>query len=154
MAVTQAVCGSALWTLLHRAAAESARETEGYCIAQVSGTGLPRSDSARYEESLAWIAARITQQGWNLLSDPEAEAMAPIAWAVQEMMEWASHLRRYELLGDLECRTPITWLPNGTDHPLGTSDMAIAAEQRLQLLRQELRDYGVIVEIERARGVA
>lgn len=155
MAVGNAdVCGSALRRILHRAGAESARETERHCIARLSGDGRARDDAAQHEEGIAWIAARITQEGWDLCRDPAIEVMAPIAWAVQEMMEWAGHLRRYELLGDLECRTPITWLPNGTDHPLGTSDLTIAVEERLRLLCDELYDCGVIVEVEDAREVA
>ena len=148
------VCGSALRRILHRAGAESARETERHCMAGSSGDDRAQDEAAQHEEGLAWIAARITQEGWDLCGEPPIEVMAPIAWAVQEMMEWASHLKRFQLLGDLECRAPITWLPSGTDHPLGTSDMTVAVEERFRLLCDELYDSGVIVQVEDTREVA
>ena len=146
------ICGTALRNVLRQAAVESAQETERYCAA-VSTVGRGVAD-AHHEEALAWIAARVTQQAWDLLPAQEVDAMAPIAWAIQEIIEWASHLRRLERLGELECRTPITWLPAGADHPLGTPDLCAAVEERLDLLRQELSEHGVSIDAPEGTGVA
>lgn len=139
--------------LLRQAAAESVATTAAYCLARDPGSPALPTAAAGLEEELAWIAARVTERGWDLLPADAIEARAPIAWAVQEIIEWAEHLVRLEALGDANCRVPLTWLPRGT-HPLGSRDVAVAVAERAALLREELADHGIAVGAVEGAGVA
>lgn len=147
------VCEATLRRLLRQAAAESVVATAEYCMARPTGEPVERGEVVYLEETLAWIAARVTERGWDLLPADADDARAPIAWAVQEIVEWAEHMVLYEALGDRECRLPLTWLPRGT-HPLGTRDADAAVAERADLLRQELRDHGVHMAVEEAEVAA
>jgi hypothetical protein len=130
--------------LLRQAAAESVVATASYCVARSTGASPDQHGAPHLEEELAWIAARVTERGWSFLPVDATDARAPIAWAVQEMIEWAEHVTRYQALGDDGCRVPLTWLPRGP-HPLGNCDVVAAVEERLELLRAELVEHGVAV---------
>lgn len=154
MTVAQSIIReSDLQHLLRQAAAESVATTAAYCIAREPGGPPHPLAAARLEEDLAWIAARVTERGWDLLPTDAVEARAPIAWAVQEIIEWAEHLVRLEALGDANCRVPLTWLPRGT-HPLGSRDVAVAVAERAALLRVELGEHGIAVGALAGAGVA
>jgi hypothetical protein len=130
--------------LLRQAATESVVATASYCVARSTGASPDQHGITHLEEELAWIAARVTERGWDLLPAGATDARAPIAWAVQEVIEWAEHVTRYQALGDDGCRVPLTWLPRGA-HPLGTADVVAAVEERAALLCEELAEYGVAV---------
>jgi hypothetical protein len=143
MAVQHTIRGSDLHHLLRRAAEESVVATLFHCLVQ-SRVSPEHRETARLEEELAWTAARVTECGWALLAEDAEDARAPIAWAVQEVIEWAEHMVRFEALGDRDCRVPLTWLPRGA-HPLGTTDVVAAVEERAALLCEELAEHGVAV---------
>jgi hypothetical protein len=138
----QIICEHTLRRLLRTAAVESMREAVRHCRrvgGESSSAGVLEQD-----EALAWIAGRATQDAWALLPVQDPDTMAPLAWAIQEVVEWASHVARLESVGDTECRGPITWLPQG-DHPLGTRNLNHAVDERLDLLRRELLEHRLIV---------
>jgi hypothetical protein len=144
---------SDLQHLLRQAAAESVAATAAHCVERSPGSPPGSAAATDLEEELAWIAARVTERGWDLLPTREADARAPIAWAVQEIIEWAEHMVRLEALGDAHCRIPLTWLPRGT-HPLGSRDVAVAVAERAALLREELAEHGVTVAVAAGAEVA
>lgn len=146
------VCEQKLRRLLQAAAEQSAIETRRHCQ-RMTLSEMPDAESLEHEEGLAWVAAQITQAAWALLEGDEPDQMAPIAWTVQELMEWAVHVVRFELLGDMHVKVPLTWWPSG-ECPFDTRDMATAVEERLSLLREELSDVGVVVGVTSGRGVA
>jgi len=129
---------------LVQAVAESMATTAAYCASRDITDPTRRPDVSGLEEDLAWISARATQRAWDLLPADTHDAQAPISFAVMELIEWVEHVVRFEALGDDECRVPLTWLPGG-DHALGSRDVAAAVEERLDLLRHELADYGVLM---------
>jgi hypothetical protein len=139
------ICERTLRRLLRKAAHESMREARRHCGA----VALQRrsADAAEHDEALAWIAARATQDAWALLPAQEPDAMAPLAWAVQEVVEWADQVARMESLGDVACRAPITWLPPG-DHPLGSREIDHAVDARLDLLGHEMLEHHLLVGVE------
>lgn len=125
--------------LLTRAAAESKREAERYCV---GGILICRNDgpATSHEEALAWLGARITEDAWRLLTLQEPDAQAVLAWTIQEVIEWATHAVRLQHGHDAPCWAPITWFP-----AVRPSSLEAVVEERLSLLRQELRSCGVDV---------
>jgi hypothetical protein len=132
-----------------QAVAETMAITAAYCASR----DITDPAHTLLEESLAWIAARATQRAWDLLPTDAHDAQAPISCAVMELVEWIEHFVRFEALGDEECRVPLTWLPRGY-HLLGNGDAAAVVEERLDLLRHELADYGVLMSAPREAELA
>jgi hypothetical protein len=130
--------------VLLQAVAETMATTAAYCASRDFTDPPHRLDASGLEESLAWNAARATQRIWDRLPAETHDAQAPISCAVIELVEWVEHVVRFEALGESECRVPLTWLPRG-NHALGSRDVAAAVEERLDLLRYELADYGVLM---------
>lgn len=125
--------------LLTRAAAESKREAERYCVGGIL-TCRADAPATAHEEALAWLAARITEDAWRLLTLQEPDAQAVLAWTIQEVIEWTTHLVRLQHGEDADCWVPITWLPAAR-----SASLEAVVEERLRLLRQELQACGVDV---------
>lgn len=146
---------SELRHLLRQAAAETMVATAEYCMSCDAAEQAGSIRLAPLEETLAWIAVRVTQRGWELVPADAVEARAPIAWAVQEIVEWVEHLVRLEARGDDDCRVPLTWLPRAT-HPLVIRDVSAVAQERADLLREELAECGAlttaVVDVEGSHG--
>jgi hypothetical protein len=136
---------SALRNLFREAVDRTVAVTAEYCRVRAKDRRWPEIYRAAYSAGLAWIRDELTAHGCAQLSPATAEAEAPLSWALEELIDWASHLTRLERLGDYSRWAPLTWLPRG-EHALGTRDAAAAIEERLALLREELRDYGVGVD--------
>jgi hypothetical protein len=132
--------------LLIRAAVESEREAERYCVGGGTLTCSADAPATAHEEALAWLAAGITEDAWRLLTRHEPDAQAVLAWTIQEVIEWTTHAVRMQHGDDADCWTPITWLPVAKP-----SSLEAVVEERLSLLRQELLSCGVEV---RDRGAA
>jgi hypothetical protein len=123
-----------LRAILNAAAMEGIRYAEQVCR---GGTEDP--------DAVAWAAAHLTQRGLDLLPARAENAIAPIAWAIHELIEWADHQVRWLRTGERECRAPLTWWPSAPG--VGTPTPEQLVEECLALLVVELVDYGVEVTV-------
>jgi hypothetical protein len=146
--------GEVLRALLSTAADETLRETDKWLAERwIAGEGASL-DSTAHQDALAWLAARLTQEGWNLVPAAEPDQLAAVMYAIHELIEWVSHRRRAETAGQAECWFPLTWAPREETTAGRFRWVVSAVEQRLELLGYELADAGIAVVTESERGAA
>jgi hypothetical protein len=101
---------------------------------------LPLRDPT-HEERLAAIEAATVDAAWRACGTDDLPP--PLAWAVGEVLDWITAVRRCELTGDSSPWNSITWVPE-TRHDIAGALPTIVAE-RLDLLARELVDFGLAV---------
>lgn len=101
---------------------------------------LQRIGASHAEELAAGIEMLIDH--WSTALADDAESIAPLGWAIQEIIEWIDASYRFHWFGETYDWLLISWSPNGSNHEPLTLNGVV--EQRLQLLLAELSDHDVI----------
>lgn len=131
---------------LRAAAGHAAVATIGYAIAvrheQDRGASPEeiRALGDLHADTLAQEMESLADRCCTALGAGSTEAIAPLSWAIQEIVEWIDTSARYHGLGEDRLRLPLTWAPTGAgDKPLS---LTAVVDQRLTLLQRELEDFG------------
>jgi hypothetical protein len=133
---------------LSEAAEHAAIATSGYAIAVLIERNRGASQGAihairdLYADELAQETEALADRWCADLGAGQSETVCPVAWAIQEVVEWIDSSARYHGLGEVQQSVPLTWAPEGMgSEPLCLTEVV---EQRLRLLKRELLEHGVI----------